>query len=1273
MWGGILCCIFSGVFLTYAQSSNTTLRGVIKDPGGALIPGAKITITDNAKGNSLTTTSNAAGAYLFPQIPPATYTIRVSSHGFGDSVKVAELLVNQPATIDFNLTIQANTVIVDVSAVAQTLNASDASLGKAVGNAEIQALPSETRNVPDLLSLQPGALYLPSPGYGAGDSRSGAVNGGRSDQGNVTLDGVDDNDQVGGFAFTGILRATQDSIQEFRVVTGNSNADAGRSSGAQISMVTKSGTNKFHGAVYEYHRPTFTVANDWFNKQAQIASGLPNVPGKLIRNIFGGDLGGPIKKNKLFFFGNYEGVRQAENQQVSHTAPTASYQAGQVVYPDANGNPVAITSGQMAQLDSACLVCNTSIYPNPAGDNPNSLGYFKSMPAANGTNLGDGYNTGSYTFSSPAPIHLNTTIVKLDYTASERHRFFVRGNLQDDRTAYPEQFPGQPPGQTLADNSKGITAGHTWTISHSLINDIRYGYVRQGFGNSGVGKGEYVDFGFLDPPTAETRNRIVSVPVNNFIDNLSWNKGNHTLQFGANWRLIHQNNSTDANSYNSATTNPNWLGGSTPDPCQLDNSCAAGNKVPNGFGGSYQIAFANMVGAVPQITDVFNYKIATPTGGSALAEGAFIQRHFSANEFEWYAQDAWRVKPNLTLTFGIRQTILQTPWETSGQQVTPTVDTHNWYLQRETAARSSQIYEEDLQFAPAGKFYNKPGFWPMNKDNFAPRLAVAYSPDPKTSIRAGFGFYYDHFGQALVNSYDQLGSFGMSSAVTNPGGYYSLEGTAPFCGTPGCAPQGTRPAAPRFVDRSTLPPISVGTAPTTVTYPFLYPQNNFSVQWGLDSKIKTPYSETFDLSVQRELHGGVSFEATYVGRLGRHLLQQLDLAQPVDYVDPKGAGDYYAAGSQLSRDVDLNGGNFGLNRDANGKPIGSQYTVAPIEYFENVFPFMAGYDYAGESATQAIYNNEWAPYRPKYGATTSLSDIDFYCLYGCPAGWQPHFFQDQFVSLYAWSSIGMSYYHGLQLTLRHPTSHGLLFDVSYTWSHSIDMGSDAERTNELTGTQPTNTGSFSAILNTWKPYLNRASSDFDTRHLVTVDWVYALPFGRGKAVAKNANGLADAFIGGWQWSGINRWSSGLPFSLIEPGWTTDYQISSFGVLTAPVKMRKHYDQNHNPQFFDNPEAINAGVATGSPIRLPYPGEAGPRNNFRGDGYFDIDSGLAKTWKVRDFGAIHFEWEVYNVTNSVRFDVGPANLGRRLTVGNLGVSSVTLSVPRRMQFALRFDF
>jgi hypothetical protein len=289
--------------------------------------------------------------------------------------------------------------------------------------------------------------------------------------------------------------------------------------------------------------------------------------------------------------------------------------------------------------------------------------------------------------------------------------------------------------------------------------------------------------------------------------------------------------------------------------------------------------------------------------------------------------------------------------------------------------------------------------------------------------------------------------------------------------------------------------------------------------------------------------------------------------------------------------------------------------------------------------------------------------------YPNPPGWKPRFWQDQFSTLYVLASVGSSYYNAGQFTLRHPMSHGLQMDFAYTWAHSIDMGSDAERSTLRNG------GAFSYILNTWKPYLNRAASDFDTRNVITIDWVYQLPFGRGKAVLGSSNGLADAFIGGWQWSGLNRWTSGFPFSFFEPGWTTNWEIESYGVQTGPIKTKKRYDKDGNPQYFDNPDAINANVycggCNGGNMRLPYPGEAGDRNTFRGDGYFNIDSGLSKTWKVKEMGTLKFAWEVYNVTNSVRFDAAYINTG--LTGGQLGVATRTLTVPRRMQFGLRFDF
>ncbi|MGA8530667.1 MAG: TonB-dependent receptor [Acidobacteriaceae bacterium] len=1248
-----------------AQVATTSLRGLVKDPSGAVVPGAKITLTNGANGQTVSATSNAAGEYTFPQIQPARYTIKVTAQGFGDQSKSAELLVNQPATIDFTMTMQSLSQVVNVSAEAETLNTTDASLGNSMGNTLIQALPSETRNVPDLLSLQPGVLYLPSGSNGVGaaselnpmgDSRSGAVNGVRSDQGNVTVDGVDDNDQIYGYAFTGVLRETQDSVEEFRVATSNTNADEGRSAGAQVSLITKSGTNKFHGAAYEYNRPTMTVSNNYFNKQSELSSGQANVAPKLIRNIFGADLGGPIFKDKLFFFGNYEGTRQAEDQEVIRTVATSSYLAGNLTYlgDDASGNvvPVTLSPGQVATLDNGCIAaggCENAQYTAGPGPNQNALAYFASEPAANGILEGDGYNTGSFAFSSPNPLSENTSIVRLDWTPSNKHRIFVRGGLQKDKTDGIEQFPGQGPSYVFEDNTKGIVAGDTWSITPNVVNDLRYGYVRQGNSNRGVGTGDYVDFRFMDTATAETRTTLATVPVNNIVDNFNWNHGKHDFQFGANWRLVDQNRISDAVSYNSASSNPYWLGGNPPDP----NAILGLPPVDSGFGNSYVIAYANLIGTVPSVTNEYNYQLTSATSGTLLADGTSLVRHFRANEFEYYLQDAWKPLPNVTITFGVRHTLLQTPYETSGQEVTPTIDTDTWYKQRESAALQGQIYEPLLTFAPAGKYYGKQGFYPMSNDNIAPRFAVAYAPTPNTTIRVGAGMYYEHFGESLVNIFDQNGSFGLSGAVTNAAGNYGFEDS------------------PRFTGRRTLP-FSNGAGASPQTYPYtppFDPVEGFAITWGLDSKMKTPYTEAFNLSLQHQFPKGFTLETDYVGTLGRHLIQSLDLTEPVDYIDPAGGGDYYHAAGQLSKLVDQNGGNYGVTSSGNGSVV----NVPAIQYFEDVFPWMAGYDYAGESATQAIYNNEWAPYRSNLGATTALADLDFYGpassgygFYPAPANWVPHFWQSQFSSLYALSAIGMSYYNALQVSVHHPTSHGLEMDLSYTFSRSIDEGSDAERSTENSVST-----ALSSIINTWKPQLNRAVSDFDTTHLLTVNGYYEMPFGRGRQFGGDMNKVADIFVGGWQLTGLSRTTSGLPFSLFEPGWTTDWQQEGFGIVTGNLKTHRHFDSSGNPLYFDNPSAINSGVLTGSPIRLPYPGETGERNFFRGDGYFDIDAGLNKTWKIREYGALKFDWETFNVTNTVRFD--PESIGSQLTSSNLGYASSLLTTPRRMQFALRFDF
>ena len=298
--------------------------------------------------------------------------------------------------------------------------------------------------------------------------------------------------------------------------------------------------------------------------------------------------------------------------------------------------------------------------------------------------------------------------------------------------------------------------------------------------------------------------------------------------------------------------------------------------------------------------------------------------------------------------------------------------------------------------------------------------------------------------------------------------------------------------------------------------------------------------------------------------------------------------------------------------------------------------------------------------------------------------WDP-----QFSSLFAWSSLGTSNYNAGQFTLRHPMSHGLQVDFSYTYSKSNDLGSDAERTNPqgtTSTTSPIGLGTstiLSYIANPWNPALNLAPSYFDLRHVITATWVYELPFGKGKTFAGAANGLLDAVIGGWQLSGLTRWTSAFPFSTIDNhGFTQNFLFNSNLVQTAPIESGK-FMVDGAPYAFASPTTVVGGLLPPSPgvpalltpMRYPYPGEAGSRNNFRGQGYFGIDTGLAKSWKLRENMNLKFAWELFNVTNSVRFNT---NTNTSLDVGSddasaFGLYRNTLTLARVQQFSLRFSF
>ncbi len=480
----------------------------------------------------------------------------------------------------------------------------------------------------------------------------------------------------------------------------------------------------------------------------------------------------------------------------------------------------------------------------------------------------------------------------------------------------------------------------------------------------------------------------------------------------------------------------------------------------------------------------------------------------------------------------------------------------------------------------------------------------------------------------------------------------------------------TPDTSPRFTGIHDLPNIT-GSPADSISYPSLAPNNplwtGFEIAHGLDDHMKTPYSHVVNLSLQRELPSQFSLEVAYIGRFGRHQLQQIDLAQPLNLVDPLSGMDYFTAATQLSKQKDAGAVN-----------------VAPIAYFEDMFPERRQ---GGNSATQNIYAQNLATNYPGWlagnetGSLYYLDVLDWFCTPPSPCNQTNRFWPRQYASMYAWSSIGSSNYNAGQVTLRRKMSRGMQMELSYTFSKSLDMGSDAERTMFSSSTGTSAGSSFGAILNAWKPRLNYGPSDFDVRHLITGNWVWQLPVGRGKSLFGGSSPEMDRVIGGWQIAGLARWTSGLPFSVISgTGWGTNWDEKSSMIQTGPVQTHTHLERTATMNSSGNPVVSLAPQAFADPtaalenMRDPYPGEAGQRNNFRGDGYFGVDASLSKSWKIREGSGLNFAWEVFNVTNSVRFDVNPlTSLQNMTSSGEFGVYAAALTRPRVQQFSLRYSF
>jgi hypothetical protein len=1198
----------------------------VTDPQGNVVAGATVTLSNAGKSFTRTQTTTGEGGYVFTSVPPGTYRLEVEAKGFKKaSVSDVQAQVNTPA--DQNVQLEVGNVSETVSISASTeapLNTSDATVGNTFSEHQILQLPLEGRNVAGLLSLQPGVTYFGNTDASGNttDYRNGSVNGGKSDQSNVTLDGVDVNDQQNQTAFTSVLRVTLDSVQEFRVTTTNPNAEQGRSSGAQVSLVTKSGTNDYHGSLYEFHRNTIFTANNFFNNKAGTYGpndfavlagaarvGEPRVPrSKLLRNVFGGSLGGPVKKNRAFFFFNYEGRRDAREESVLRTVPGDDLRQGIFHYQDS-------ATGAIKTLDAAGV---KALDPLHIGPNAAVLAIFQQYPHPNSAEAGDLLNTFGFRFNSPISLKWNTYTARFDYnlTKNGKHSLFWRGVLQNDKDNSSQEFPGQAPIFINLSNNKGFAAGYTATFSPTLTNRFVYGFTRQGFENASSAAGQpIVSFRAIDDlfTTSRTFRRIS--PVHNFVDDITWVKGNHTWTFGINERFITNSSVNFANSFNNAVTNKAWLVSARP-------------LRPAGATSAGDHAMAALLGLVTQGTAIYNYDHT----GKALATGAPVVRDFGASEHEFYAQDSWRIRPNLTVNLGVRYSLYSPPYEKNGNQVRPSISLGEWFQLRGRNAFNGipSNAAPRITFDLAGPANGKPGFYNWDKNNFAPRFSFAYSPNFKTgllakltggpgntSIRGGYAIVYDRIGASLATTFDRSNAFGLSNRLTNPAGILTPSTT------------------PRFTGLNTIPASILSPDPGTgfpATPPAL-----FAITDAIDDTIRTPYSEQMDFSIQRQLPHGFTVEAAYIGRLGKHILVNNDLAQPVDLVDKASGMDYFTAASLLVSFHDIN-------------------SVPKIPFWENIFPGLATSKLTATQGAWNVFSNE-AGFGPDY--TTALQRVDQLCIPACSKFGPFAFFNDQYSNLNAWSSLMPTWYHAGQFLLRKRFSAGTQFDFNYTWSKSEDWASVVERNGVRTG----------SVLNSWNPWLRKGVSDYDVTHNINFNGIAEVPIGRGRWLGSDMPHWANGVLGGWQLSGIWRWTSGLPTSIGNGfQFPTNWEFTGFATAIAPIPGVQTTRRPDGPNIFADPAAAFQSFHT------TLPGQVGNRNILRGDGYFSIDLGLAKSWSMpyNEKHKLQFRAEVFNLTNSARFDVNTAS-GDMDNPNSFGRYGGTLTQPRVMQFGLRYEF
>jgi Carboxypeptidase regulatory-like domain/TonB dependent receptor len=1299
-----LCLICST--LTFAQSTGGRILGRVEDTSGAVLANVKVTATNDATGIVRETKTNASGDYVFPEVPVGTYTLSFDLSGFKTNVRKSVALdLNQVINLNISMQVGASKEVVEVTSEAPLVDTTTTQLGAVADARSVTQLPLNARDTYQFLQLQPGVMStVGSPNsvvYGSDRAGAVSVNGGRGRSNNFSVNGGDANDQ---FVNLPTVQPSPDSIEEFRVLTNTFDAEYGRNSGSVVNVITKSGTNSFHGNMYEFFRNTVLNANPYCFPAIQ---GIVCDKPKSNQNQFGGTFGGPIVKDRTFFFTSYEGRRIRQGiASPAVTVPTIAERPNNDPAHTVNGHIVADFSGESpfsGQLNNSyALQPGNEIGQRPGCQQAASDVAGQAITIQDGAFYSDIFPTNQIPLECldptavdlltlvpipPAGTNLIQTVpvqpergdqftVRLDHRLNAKQNLSFYYYFDDHHVVSPfAQFqaaganvPGF--GSITNERFQQWNISHTWTINNTTVNEFRFNYNREAqktfqhpvrlsavqdscptppsWLSAVVQPGQFCfsdgtatnDLG-IHPNLGPTREGVPFVQVsggftignngegevpqvgNSFqwSDSISKILGKHSLKFGGDVRRqrFDQTLYFDVNGemFVDGTSTNTTLGDTVFSDYML------------GFPGSYGQGSA-------QVENV-------------RSTGLYL-----------FAQDSWKIKPNLTLNYGLR-------WELN----TPIADISK-HVQTFRPGQVSTVYPckntidsggitDCSSMTPVGLVV--PGDKGISNAMtqtyyraFAPRIGISWSPgtSAKTSIKAGWGLFYNPIEQLVLEQFSAEPPFGGSTFPFNT-----------FFNTP-------------FLDQSGgfSYPNPFGLPSLAGVNGILNPPRNQPVDWGMfrpillfgqfQPKMRSQYSAQYNLTIERELTRDLKLQVGYVGSQGHRLLATHDLnyGNPQTCLDLQAIADAYP-GDATHPDIGTDCGQYFADSlftvpTTFDQPNGSTVNVVipaqglHLPYGPNGPTFIPGGTSVSSIAPGGITLVGLRRYSSPRCNPLSTDPVTQVAV-GCPADGIP-----VFSSIFAQDTIASSAYNSLQVSLDKRFAHGLQFTTAYTFSKSFDQAS-----------------SFEGILNPIDPRISRSLSNFDARHRIVFSYYWELPF-------QHYSGAKGKLLNGWAVSGITTFQTGFPIRIQSAAdnelmYSFDFELPGEPNQIAPFRTMR--PQSHGGYFFDpNSFTENASDSTVAPCTAGAvfgcydPTLFGSLGNAKrticcGPHISNTDFAILKTIALSETRRIDFRAEFFNIFNHTQFFTPDGNTSDGSQFGQV----VQARDPRLVQFALKFFF